>query len=245
MKAITLGASAIAAGEADLVLVGGVEVMSQAPFLTRSEVRWGWKLGDLATCDSLLADGLTDPTHKVHMAHTVRGAGQARYGITREAQDAYAAESQRRWGEARRPGAWDAEIVPVPVKGGTVTEDETPRPEHDGGEAGGIAAGFRGRGHHHRGQRLWPGGRRGGACLLGSEEAATRTGLTPLARLTAGLRPACRPWTWGWARWRRCGSSLRRPHTTADDYDLFEINEAFAAQVLACLAELPSARGRA
>jgi len=237
MKAITLGASSIAGEEADLVLVGGVEVMSRAPFLLGSEARAGWKMGDLTARDSMLCDGLTDPTHQLHMARTAEALAQ-RMGITRAAQDAFALQSQRRWAQAQEAGAWAAELVPVSVKGGSVTEDETPRPATTAEALAGLRPAFTADGTITAGNAsaLADGA---AALLLGSEKAVTRTGLAPLARVTAWASVGVPPMDMGLGPVAALRQLFAATGTTPDDYDLFEINEAFAAQVLACRAELP------
>ena len=237
MKAITLGARAIASGEGDLLLAGGVESMSQTPFLIGAEARWGRKMGDLMARDSMIADGLTDPTHRVHMALLAEALGE-RLGVSREEQDAFALQSQQRWKAAASAGAFSQEIVPVELSEGGRVEDETARPDSTyqglqalkpvfsaegtitAGNASGLADGA-------------------AALLLASEEGAKRAGVSPLARLTAWCSVGLAPADMGLGPVVAMRKLFAATKTAPDHYQLLEINEAFAVQVLSCLRELP------
>ena len=132
LKAVTLGAQIIKAGDADVVVCGGMESMSNAPYLV-NEVRWGARMNDIHMKDAMVLDGLWCPENHVHMA-VIGGSVAGEYGVTREMQDAWAFRSQQRWAKAEAAGVFDNErfSVEVPGKKGTVSivsKDEAPRPE--------------------------------------------------------------------------------------------------------------------
>ena len=132
LKAVTLGAQMIKAGDADVVVCGGMESMSNAPYLV-NEVRWGARMNDIKMKDAMVLDGLWCPQNNVHMA-VIGGAVAGEYGITRQMQDAWALRSQQRWAAGEAKGAFDDERFPVEVPGKkgqetVVSKDEAPRPE--------------------------------------------------------------------------------------------------------------------
>ena len=243
LQAIICGWQAIAAGRADLILAGGVESMSNVPYLL-PDLRWGMRMGTQPVVDAMYRDGFCCPLCDQVMGETAETLAR-QYQISREAQDALALESQHRAQRARERGWFQAELAPVAVparKGAPVTvdRDEHPRenatleqlarlppvfapPEEGGtvtpGNASGITDG-------------------GAACLLASEQALQEHGLTPLARLVdwtvAGVDPAIM----GIAPVAAVRELLDRQGLTLAEIDLIELNEAFAAQVLACAADL-------
>ena len=233
LKAVALAADAIASGSSDLVLCGGTESMSNAPHYLR-DMRWGHKLGNASAEDAIFADGLTDPLLKAGMGETAeRLAG--RYSITRADQDAFAVQSQLRAIAARE--SFRREIVPVATKDGTVADDEHPRADttldklaklkpafsKDGSVTAGNASGI------NDGAAL---------CLLASEEALQRHHLQPRARIIASAATGCDPAEMGIGPVAAIRELWTRTGWSADDVGAFEINEAFAVQVLACLREL-------
>src|SRR5207302_1570439 len=111
LKAVALAAQAIVAGDADLMVAGGVESMSRAPYLLK-DARWGYRMGNGEISDSMLSEGLTCALAGCHMGVTAENIA-ARYAVSRTDQDAFAAESQRRAAEAIAAGRFDEEIVPV------------------------------------------------------------------------------------------------------------------------------------
>ena len=132
LKAVTLGAQMIKAGDADVVVCGGMESMSNAPYLV-NEARWGARMNDIKMKDAMVLDGLWCPQNNVHMA-VIGGAVAGEYGITREMQDAWALRSQQRWAAGETKGVFDDERFPVEVPGKkgqktVVVKDEAPRPE--------------------------------------------------------------------------------------------------------------------
>jgi len=132
LKAITLAAQIIKAGDADIIVAGGMESMSNAPYLT-TETRWGARMNDVKLKDAMVLDGLWCPQNDVHMA-VISGAVSGEYDVTREMQDAWAYRSQQKWCQAEAEGFFDHErfLVELPDKKGMVTvvdKDEAPRPE--------------------------------------------------------------------------------------------------------------------
>ncbi len=234
-----MGAQLIALGEAEVVVAGGMENMSRAPFLL-NEARFGYRLGHGTLIDSLLSDGLTDAFEGCHMGITAENIARE-YAISREEQDRFALESQRRAARAWESGAFDAEIVPVPIsdKAEAVRfeRDEHPRPDTtlealarlrpafatDGTVTAGNASGIND----------------GAAALvLMAEDRARAEGIEPLALV--------RSWAWAGVPPRVMGlgpipalrRALGRADLTVADVDLYEVNEAFAVQVLAVQREL-------
>ncbi len=239
LKAVMLARQAILAGDADVVVAGGMESMSNAPHLV-SGMRAGSKMGDGSLVDSMVHDGLTDAFEDIHMGETAERVAD-RYGVTREAMDAYAAESQRRAHAATEAGRFAAEILPVEVparKGPVVVErDESIRPEANAESLARLRPVFRAGGRVTAGNA--PGVNDGAAALVIASDAAVRRHRLPrLARITgqavSGLEP-------GWVMMTPVPAVrklLDRLGWTVDGVDLFEINEAFAAQAVAVQAEL-------
>ena len=239
LKAVMLARQAILAGDADVVVAGGMESMSNAPHLL-SGMRTGSKMGDGSLVDSMVHDGLTDAFEDIHMGETAERVAD-RYGVSREAMDAYAAESQRRAHEATEAGRFAAEILPVevPARKGTVVveRDESIRPEATAESLARLRPVFRKGGRVTAGNA--PGVNDGASALvIASEGAVRRHDLPRLARITgqavSGLEP-------GWVMMTPVPAVrklLERLGWSVDDVDIFEINEAFAAQAVAVRAEL-------
>ena len=239
LKAVMLARQAILAGDADVVVAGGMESMSNAPHLL-SGMRTGSKMGDGSLVDSMVHDGLTDAFEDIHMGETAERVAD-RYGVSREAMDAYAAESQRRAYEATEAGRFAAEILPVevPARKGTVVveRDESIRPEATAESLARLRPVFRKGGRVTAGNA--PGVNDGASALvIASEGAVRRHDLPRLARITgqavSGLEP-------GWVMMTPVPAVrklLERLGWSVDEVDIFEINEAFAAQAVAVRAEL-------
>ena len=239
LKAVMLARQAILAGDADVVVAGGMESMSNAPHLL-SGMRTGSKMGDGSLVDSMVHDGLTDAFEDIHMGETAERVAD-RYGVSREAMDAYAAESQRRAYEATEAGRFAAEILPVEVparKGSVVVErDESIRPDATAESLARLRPVFRQGGRVTAGNA--PGVNDGASALvIASEGAVRRHDLPRLARITgqavSGLEP-------GWVMMTPVPAVrklLERLGWSVDEVDIFEINEAFAAQAVAVRAEL-------
>ena len=244
IQAAISGAQMILLGEADIVLTGGTESMSQVPHVIRG-LRNGLRLGQGQLEDSLWS-ALLDTHCGCTMAATAENCA-TKYGIPREAQDEYAVRSQQLAARAWAEGRFEREVVPVEVKtrkgAEMVTTDDHLRPDTTvetlaklppvfskngcvtAGNASGIVDG-------------------GAALVLGSEKAVRDRSLTPLARLTGWAVVGVEPSLMGMGPVPATRQVLQRASLTLDDIDLFEINEAFAAQYLAVEKELGLTRER-
>ena len=167
LSAIMHAADALAAGTAEIVVAGGTESMSNAPYLLKG-ARWGYRMGNADVVDVMVGEGLTCAIEGCHMGTTAEAIA-AKYGITRAAQDTFAAESQRRAGAAQDAGWFSGEIVPVtlPQKKGepvVVSRDEYPRPGTTAAKVGRAQAGVSEGRHSHGRQRFGHQRRCGRAC---------------------------------------------------------------------------------
>lgn len=239
LKAVMLARQAILAGDAEVVVAGGMESMSNAPHLL-SGMRTGSKMGDGSLVDSMVHDGLTDAFEDIHMGETAERVAD-RYGVSREAMDAYAAESQRRAHAATEAGRFAAEILPVEVPGRkgpvVIHRDEGIRPDATAESLARLRPVFRKDGRVTAGNA--PGVNDGAAALvIASDAAVRRHGLPRLARIVgqavSGLEPQWVMMTPAPA----VRSLLERLDWKVDGVDFFEINEAFAAQAVAVRGEL-------
>jgi len=227
MQAVRLAAQAIAAGEARFVLCGGAESMSNAPHLLPRS-RTGYKLGDATMVDSLLRDGLVDPFSGEHMGVTAERLAKS-HAITREEQDRFSALSHQRWQIARDAGRFASEIVPVDE----LAEDEHPRPESTADKLATLKPSFQKDGSVTAGNAS--GLNDGAAMLVVCDEAAGReAGLDPLVLIEKSAAVGCDPALMGLGPVH----ATRELGIDVDAFDAIEINEAFAAQTLACLREL-------
>ncbi|MCS7246020.1 MAG: acetyl-CoA C-acetyltransferase [Thermomicrobium sp.] len=239
LRAVAMAAQAIMLGEAAIVVAGGMESMSQAPYLL-AEARFGYRLGHGTLVDSMLSDGLTDAFESCHMGITAENIARA-YGIGREEQDRYALESQQRAAQAWMKGAFAEEIVPVEVSGkqGTtiVERDEHVRPETTLETLAKLRPAFDPEGTVTPGNAS--GINDGAAAVVVMEQGRARElGIEPLAVI--------RSWAWAGVPPRFMGlgpipalrRALERAALTVGDLDLYEVNEAFAVQVLAVQREL-------
>lgn len=233
LKAIALAAEAVALGEASLVLAGGVESMSRAPHYA-GDLREGRKFGEARLVDAIVADGLTDPVLQVGMGETAERVADLA-GIPRAEQDRWALRSQQRAAAAR--GAFSREIVPLETGEGVVAADEHPRPETTLEKLASLKPAFRAGGSVTAGNAS---GLNDGAALVlvAGEAGAASSGLASRARIIGVTAVGCAPATMGLgpvgAIRKLCGEIGWR----LDEVEAVEINEAFAAQVLACRAEL-------
>lgn len=233
MMAVMTASNMIKAGEADLILAGGTECMSNTGFYLSSRARWGYKflLGSPeGLLDLMLHDGLTDPMSGEAMGtQTERLA--AEHGITRKDLDEIAAYSQQRSAEASDEGWFDDEILPVEVKGRkgteTVSRDEGIRPETTLESLGSLRPAFQKEGVLTAGNssQISDGA---AALLVASEEAVERLGLKPMARVLASGWSAGESWRFPEAPIPAIKSVLKKTKTQISDFDLFENNEAFA-----------------
>ena len=241
LKAITLGALSIAAGENEAVLAGGTECMSATPYLL-TKARFGYRMGDAEIVDGMYRDGFLCPLCGQLMGETAENLVRE-FGILRAEQDAFAAESQRRAAEAAASGRFDEEIAPVTVagrKGTTVVErDEHPRPDTTAESLAKLPPVFdpeSGTVHAGNSSGITDGA---AALVLASEEEVRRAGVEPLGRVVAWTSAGVEPERMGIGPVPALRSLLAKEKLALSDVDLIELNEAFAAQVIACARELP------
>jgi acetyl-CoA C-acetyltransferase len=242
LQSIVAGAQAIALGHADVVVAGGIESMSRMPYLVDAEdARWGHRMGNFTFVDAMYRDGFTCSLSGMIMGETAEDLARE-YGVTREASDAYALETQRRAGAAIAAGHFAAEIAPVTVtdtKGRTtlVERDEHPRPDTTLESLARLAPVFNG-GIITAGSSS--GITDGGAALvLMSRERAAAIGATPLAKLTGWASAGVDPRVMGIGPVPAMRKLFARTGLSMRDFDLVELNEAFAPQVLAVLRDEP------
>src|SRR5438105_3988839 len=239
LKAVTLGALTIAAGENDVVLAGGAECMSATPYLL-PRARFGSRMGHTEIVDAMFRDGFLCPLCGQLMGETAENLVRE-YGILREEQDAYAAESQRRAGAAASEGRFAEEIAAVSVpgkRGATAVErDEHPRPDTTAEALARLPPVFDAAGTVHAGNSS---GITDGAAalLLGTEEVAAKAGVEPLARIAGWTSAGVDPSRMGVGPVPAIRALLAKSGLSLADVDLIELNEAFAAQVIACARDL-------
>ncbi len=235
LKAVHLGSQAIRCGEADVIIAGGQESMSLAPYVL-PKARTGLRMGHASLVDSMIQDGLWDAFNDFHMGITAENLAE-KYSLSREAQDAFAAASHRKAAAAINEGRFKNEITPVEVpqrKGDPkiVDTDEQPRGDTTAESLGGLRAAFKKDGTVTAGNAsaLNDGA---AAVMLMSEARANQLGLPILARLAGQASAGVDPAIMGIgpvSATRRC---LERAGWSLDQVDLIEANEAFAAQSLA------------
>jgi len=252
LQAVALGAQAILLGQSTTVIAGGIESMSRMPyFLDSDDARWGHKMGNFAMVDAMYRDGFFDPLSQLIMGQTAEVLAR-QYQITRDESDAFALESQLRAQRAIADGIFADEITPAPgtdPKGKPVDleVDEHPRPgatieglrklplvfEPVDGQSGIITAGSS--------SGITDGG---AAVVLMAEDEASRRGLTPMARITGWATAGVDPRIMGIGPVPAIRKLLAKTGLAITDFDLVELNEAFAPQVLACLKDIPIDRDR-
>jgi len=240
-ETVIQGAKSIKLGEAKIVVCGGSENMSMAPLqVDGNDARWGVSLGSGLKMRDSLWDGLTDSYVGTPMGITAENLAE-KYNITREECDQHAIRSQQTWGEAHKNGVFDLEIAPVDIetKKGTKTvdTDEHPRPDTSLEKIASLRPVFKKDGvvTAANASGICDGA---GTIILASEEAVNEHGLTPLARLASYHVSGCDPTIMGIGPVPAIKSALDLAGMTLADVDRVEINEAFAAQFLACAKEL-------
>ncbi len=239
LKAVMLAAQAIRAGDAELILAGGMESMSRAPHLLFG-TRTGWKYGDQTAVDAMVHDGLWCAFEDWHMGAAAEHIA-AKCGVARADQDRFAAQSQQRAAAAAEKGLFDREIVGVTIGSGpkakTVSRDEGIRPDTTAAGLAKLKPSFRDGGTVTAGNAstLSDGA---AAVLVGSARAAERLGKRPLARVVAYATSGVNPKDIFIAPVLAVRAVLEKAGLALKDIDLFELNEAFAAQMLACGKEL-------
>ena len=264
MKSVIEGARSILAGDSDVVVCGGTENMSAAPFASL-DARWGARMGDKKLVDTMIKDGLWDAYNNYHMGTTAENINDI-WGITREEQDAFAAASQQKTEAAQKAGRFDDEIVPVMVK---VKKEMVPFAKDEYPKAGvtkeGIAK-LRGafpvspespnpqvvntfeptgiQDAADKGQPRVTAANASGindgaaAIVLASGEAVEKYGLKPMAKLIGWGQGGVDPKIMGVGPVPASRQALKKAGLTIDDIDLVEANEAFAAQSIAVAREL-------
>jgi acetyl-CoA C-acetyltransferase len=246
LKAVTLASQMIRAGDAEIVVAGGMENMSRAPYLSPA-TRFGARMGDTTLVDSMIRDGLWDVFGDVHMGITAENVAE-QFGVSREEQDAFAAASQQKAGRALEDGVFDAEIVPIEVPSAEgpvlVTTDEHPRPGTTVEKLGRLRPAFR-----RDGGTVTAGNASGlndgaAALVLMSARKAGELGLEPLALVEGHASVGVEPSIMGIGPVPAVRKALERAGLGLADVDLFELNEAFAAQAVAVQRELGVDPGR-
>jgi acetyl-CoA C-acetyltransferase len=240
LQAVVHAVEAIRVGYVDAVVAGGTESMSNAPYILKG-ARWGYRMGNGEVVDSMLAEGLTCAINACHMGLTAEEVA-ARYNVSRADQDAFAAESQRRAAAAIQEGRFADEIVAVEIpqkKGEPVrfAVDEYPRAGTTAEKLGALKPAFRKDGSVTAGNAS--GINDGAAALVvTSAEKAEKIGTRPLARILAYVSTGVDPKVMGIGPVPAVRKVLERAGLEASRIDLFELNEAFAAQSLAVVREL-------
>jgi len=240
LRAVGMAAQSIAQGDAEIVVAGGMESMSNAPYLVPG-ARKGLRMGDAKLVDSMVKDGLWCPCEDWHMGMSAEAVAE-KHGFTREQQDAYAVESHRKAAEAWAAGRFDAEVVPVEVKGRKgsvmVTRDESIREDASMESLGALKPAFK-----KDGGTVTAGNAPGvndaaAALVVMSAEKAAALGLTVLARIKAQATSGVAPKWIMLAPVTGVQKVLAKAGWTMDDVDLFELNEAFAVQAMGVTKEL-------
>lgn len=235
LKSVALAAQAIQAGQAQAIVAGGMENMSQAPYLLDAKARWGYRLGDGQLSDVILRDGLICATHGYHMGITAENVARE-YDISREMQDELALISQHKAVAAINSGVFQAEIVPVSVTSRKKTivfeRDEFPKADSTAEGLAALRPAFDKAGTVTAGNAS--GINDGAAALVIMEEsAAVAAGLKPLARIKAYASGGVAPAMMGMGPVPATQKALQLSGLQLSDIDLIEANEAFAAQFLA------------
>jgi len=240
LQAVVHAAQAIRAGDAEIVVAGGTESMSSAPYVLTG-ARWGYRMGHAEAIDTMIGDGLTCAIGRCHMGNTAEEIAR-RHGIDRAAQDGFAAESQRRAQEAIAAGRFAAEIVPVPIpqRKGTpllFDTDEYPRPGTTAETLAGLRPAFAKDGTVTAGNAS---GINDGAAAVVVTSAARAQALArpPMARIVASAVAGVDPSVMGLGPIPATRKALAKAGLETSAVDLFEMNEAFAAQALAVAREL-------
>ncbi|HEU4695220.1 MAG TPA: acetyl-CoA C-acetyltransferase [Vicinamibacterales bacterium] len=240
LQAIVHAVEAMQTGYIDLAVAGGTESMSNAPYILRG-ARWGYRMGNAEVIDSLLGEGLTCAIEGCHMGMTAETIVD-RYGVSRAEQDRFASESQRRAEHAISSGAFRNEIVPVAVaqkKGETALfdTDEHPRRGTTVETLAALKPAFKKDGTVTAGNAS---GINDGAAavVVASAARARQLGREPLAQVVSFASTGVDPAVMGMGPVNAVRTALRRAGLSIQDIDLFELNEAFAAQALAVSREL-------
>ncbi|XP_067845234.1 acetyl-CoA acetyltransferase, cytosolic [Heptranchias perlo] len=240
LKAVSLAAQAIMTGSSNIVVAGGMESMSKAPHM--AQMRAGVKMGDVSLQDSILCDGLMDAFHCYHMGITAENVAK-KWNVSREKQDRFAVQSQKRTEAAQKAGFFEKEIVPVSVpsrKGSIeVSADEFPRHGSSYEVMSKLKPCFLSDGTGSVTAANSSGINDGAAAvILMKKSEALERNLTPLARVVSWAQAGLDPDMMGIGPIPAIRKAVEKAGWTLDEVDLFEINEAFAAQSVAVVKEL-------
>lgn len=240
LRAVSMAAQMIMLGDADVVLAGGTESMSNAPYLVPA-ARWGQRMGDGKLIDYMVHDGLTDIFNHYHMGITAENIAE-QWNISREEQDKFALESQLRAEKAQKEGKFKDEIVPVEVpqrKGDPiiVADDEYPKHGTTLEKLAKLKPAFKKDGTVTAGNAS---GINDGAAMLivMSKEKADQLGLKPLVKIRSYASAGVDPKIMGYGPVPAVRKALERAGLKAEDIDLIEANEAFASQALSVVKDL-------
>jgi acetyl-CoA C-acetyltransferase len=240
MKTVMDAASHIKAGDANLVVAAGVEVMSQIPFTAPASIRDGHKMGNMNLTDLLINDGLTDVYNQYHMGVTAENVAK-QVGISREQQDEYALASQLKAVSAIEAGKFKQEIVPVDVKKRRETvvfdTDEYPKPDATLSGLAKLRTAF------DREGTVTAGNASGiidgaSAIIVASESAVKQHGLKPIAEIVSYAQSGLEPEIMGLGPVEAVSIALEKAQLTTDEIGVYELNEAFAAQALGVIHKL-------
>lgn len=240
LKCVELAAQSILAGDNDIVVAGGMESMSNAPFVTSGKARWGLRMGDSKLVDVMIKDGLWDAFNNYHMGITSENAAE-KFGVTREDQDEVSARSQQRAIAAIKSGAFKDEIVPVTIKtkkGETVFDtDEFPREGTTTEILAKLRPAFK------QGGTVTAGNASGlndgaAALVIMSAEKAQELGIKPMAKILSYASAGVDPAIMGIGPIPASRKALSKAGLEVKDLDLIEANEAFAAQFVEVGREL-------
>lgn len=238
LRAVSLAAQIIKAGDADVILAGGMENMSAAPFALE-KARYGYRMGNGALVDVMIKDGLWEAFNNYHMGITAENINE-QYGITREEQDAFGLRSQERAINAIESGRFKDEIVPVVIKGKKGDQvfevDEFPRAT-TAEKLAGLKPAFKKDGSVTAGNAS---GINDGAAavIVMSKEKADELGIKPMAKVLSYASGGVDPKVMGLGPIPASRKALQKAGLTIDDIDLIEANEAFAAQSIAVSRDL-------
>ncbi|GAA0748314.1 acetyl-CoA C-acetyltransferase [Clostridium oceanicum] len=239
LRSVSLATQLIKLGDDDIVVAGGTESMSTAPYLLQ-KARWGHRMGDGKVVDEMIKDGLWEAFNNYHMGITAENIAE-QWGITREAQDEFSAKSQQKAEKAIKEGRFKDEIVPVVIKsrkGETVFDtDEFPRFGTTKESLSKLRPAFKKDGTVTAGNAS--GINDGAAALvIMSEEKAKELGIKPLAKIVSYGSSGVDPSIMGYGPFHATKKTLERANLKIEDLDLIEANEAFAAQSLAVAKDL-------
>jgi acetyl-CoA C-acetyltransferase len=234
LKSIMMAAQAIRSGDADIIVAGGIESMSQAPFYV-PQARWGYRMNDGVLVDGMIHDGLLDIFNRYHMGVTAENVAE-RFGVSRKDQDALALRSQQNAARAIREGRFKDEITPVTIpqkKGEPIVfeVDEHPRPNTTAEALAALRPVFKKEGTVTAGNAsgINDGA---GAVVVMAEEKARALGIAPLAWIKSYATAGVAPEIMGTGPIPACQKALAKAGLAIQDLDLIEANEAFAAQAV-------------